>query len=157
MECTWYGLEEIAADEIKYVVMITEYQNQLVIIRNKKRDLWKLPGGKRENDEDLIHVASRELYEETGAVNFELTPYGVYLLNESYGMAFFANVSTFDNLPDYEIDEIKLVARLPENLLYGDVYYGMYSKWQQQDVRSLNRYSIDYKKKNNVELTGYDS
>lgn len=64
MECTWYGLEEIAADEIKYVVMITEYQNQLVIIRNKKRDLWELPGGKRENDEDLIHAASRELYEE---------------------------------------------------------------------------------------------
>ncbi|MCS7464536.1 hypothetical protein N0M98_31035 [Paenibacillus doosanensis] len=56
--CTWFGLEEIAADEIKYVVTITEYQNQLVIIRNKKGDLWELPGGKREND------------------NFEITPYG---------------------------------------------------------------------------------
>ncbi|MBP1997016.1 NUDIX hydrolase [Paenibacillus eucommiae] len=146
MECTWYGIEEIAADEIKYVVMITEYQNHLVIIRNKKRQLWELPGGKRENDEALIHAASRELYEETGAVNFELTPYGVYLLNESYGMVFFANVSIFDDLPNYEIDEIKLLDRLPDNLLYGGVYYDMYSRWQQQDARSLRSYAIDYKK-----------
>lgn len=146
MECTWYGLEEIAADEIKYVVVITVYQNQLVIIRNKKRQLWELPGGKRENDEALIHAASRELYEETGAVSFELTPYGIYLLNGSYGMALFANVTKFDDLPDYEIDELKFVARLPENLMYGGVYYDMYSKWQQQDARSLKCYSIDYKK-----------
>jgi hypothetical protein len=26
--------------------MITEYQNQLVIIRNKKRQIWELPGVK---------------------------------------------------------------------------------------------------------------
>jgi 8-oxo-dGTP diphosphatase len=93
----------------------------------------------------LIQAASRELYEETGAVKFELTPYGNYLLNGSYGMIFFANISIFDELPDYEIAEIKLVESLPENLLYGNVYYDMHAKWQQQDVRSLARYPIDYK------------
>ncbi|KRE36772.1 NUDIX hydrolase [Paenibacillus sp. Soil522] len=144
MECAWYGLEEIEENEIEYVVMITEYQNQLVIIRNKKRQLWELPGGKRENNEDLIQAASRELYEETGAVKFELTPYGIYLLNGSYGMVFFANISIFDELPDYEIDEIKLVDSLPENLLYGNVYYDMHGRWKQQDVRNLARHSIDY-------------
>jgi hypothetical protein len=30
MECTWYGLDEIEANE-KFVVMITEYQNQNVL------------------------------------------------------------------------------------------------------------------------------
>lgn len=145
MECAWYGLEEIEASEIKYVVMITQYQKRLVIIRNKNRELWELPGGKRESNEDLVQAASRELYEETGAVKFELTPYGIYMLNGSYGIVFFANVLIFDELPDYEIDEIKFVDALPENLLYGNVYYDMYARWQQQDVRDSAKYSIDYK------------
>lgn len=93
MECTWFGLNEIDSNEIKYVVMIAEYSNQLIIIRNKQRLLWELPGGKKEQYEDLIQAASRELYEETGATQFELTPFAVYLMNGSYGMMFFVKVN----------------------------------------------------------------
>lgn len=137
MECAWYGLNEIDSDVIKYVVMIAEYNNQLIIIRNKQRQLWELPGGKKEENEDLIQAASRELYEETGAVQFELTPFAVYLMNGSYGMMFFVKVNELYELPNYEIAEIRLVDTLPENLLYGPVYYEMHSRWmimKQQDL-----------------------
>ncbi|MBP1993003.1 NUDIX hydrolase [Paenibacillus eucommiae] len=145
MECSWFGLNEVDSSEIKYVVMITVYQNQLIIIRNKQRQLWELPGGKREQNEDLIQAASRELYEETGAVQFELTPFGVYLMNESYGMIFFVKVKELHELPDYEIEEIRLVKKLPENLLYGLIYYEMYERCEDIDHCSLKTYEIDYR------------
>lgn len=144
MECTWFGLDEINSNEIKYVVMIAEYQNQLIIIRNKLRQQWELPGGKREKNEDLIQAASRELYEETGAVQFELTPFAVYLMNGSYGMMFFVKVTELYELPSYEIEEIRLVAQLPENLLYGPVYYDMYAKWLDAKKLNLRSYVINY-------------
>ncbi|MGM0883439.1 MAG: NUDIX hydrolase [Bacillota bacterium] len=145
MERSWFGLNEIDSNENRYVVMITEYHNQLIIIRNKKHKLWELPGGKREQSEDLIQAASRELYEETGAIQFELTPFGVYLMNGSYGMMFFAKVTDLHKLPDYEIEEIMLVAKLPENLFYGPIYYDMYARWNNTDHQSLKTYIIDYK------------
>lgn len=145
MEVSWYDAEEIDPNEIKYVVMITEYQHRLMIIRNKQQKLWELPGGKRESGEELIQAASRELYEETGAIRFELSPFGVYLMNGSYGMMFFARVTELGKLPDYEIEEIRLVEQLPDNLLYGSVYYEMFERWGRVDSRNLNTSIVDYR------------
>jgi len=144
MQCEWYGLHEIDSDLIQYVVMIAEYNDQIIIIRNKQRKLWELPGGKREPNEDLIQAASRELYEETGAVRFELIPFAVYLMNGSYGMMFFANVNELDELPNYEIAEIQFVDSLPDNLLYGPVYYEMYSRWMEMKRRHWTSIKVEY-------------
>ena len=38
-----------------------------------------------------------------------------------------------------------LVAKLPENLLYGPIYYDMFARWKGIDHRSLKTYIIDYK------------
>jgi len=46
MEITSFGLTEIKYEEIKYVVLLAEYNDELVIIRNKNRITWELPGGK---------------------------------------------------------------------------------------------------------------
>jgi len=59
MEIISFGLSEVDYDKIKYVVMIAEYKENLVIIKNKNKDVWELPGGKREIGEPLLQEASR--------------------------------------------------------------------------------------------------
>jgi 8-oxo-dGTP diphosphatase len=153
MEITSFGLSEIDFDKINYVVMIAEYKGNLVIIKNKNKDLWELPGGKREEGEPILKAASRELYEETGSVIFELVPYGIYLMNGSYGMNFYVYIEEIGPLPDYEIEEIKFCRELPERLGYGDIYYRMSDEWKQtKDKGDLKKYKVRY----NDEIISYD-
>ncbi|TCZ79332.1 NUDIX domain-containing protein [Paenibacillus albiflavus] len=145
MEITSFSLSEVNYEKIKYVVMIAEYKEKLVIIKNKNKVLWELPGGKREVGEQLLKAASRELYEETGAVSFELIPYGIYLMNGSYGMNFYVNIKEIGPLPDYEIEEIRFCDKLPNQLGYGEIYYKMYDEWNEiKDKRKLKKYKIKY-------------
>lgn len=145
MEITSYGLSEVDYDKIKYVVMIAEYKEKLVIIKNKNKDLWELPGGKREKGEQLLKAASRELYEETGALAFELIPYGIYLMNGSYGMNFYVRIKEIGPLPDYEIEEVRFCTALPDQLEHGYIYYKMYDEWNDiKDKRNLKKYKIKH-------------
>ncbi|WP_199621238.1 NUDIX domain-containing protein [Paenibacillus alkalitolerans] len=151
MEITSFGLSEVNYDIIKYVVMIAEYKENLVIIKNKNKDLWELPGGKREEGEQLLKAASRELYEETGAVSFELIPYGIYLMNGSYGMNFYVNIDEIGTLPDSEIEEIKFCNTLPDQLAYGEIYYKMYDEWNKIiDKGKLKKYRTEYSDSKNT-------
>ncbi|MGN7456025.1 NUDIX domain-containing protein [Paenibacillus pasadenensis] len=144
MEISSFGLTEVEHEKIKYVVLLAEYRDELVIVRNKTRNTWELPGGKRELDEPLLKAARRELYEETGAVDVDLTPYGIYLMNGSYGMNFHARIYELGELPDYEIAEIKFCKSLPDGLGYGDIYYKMYAEWNQiKDKYELKKYRLN--------------
>jgi 8-oxo-dGTP diphosphatase len=91
----WYELNDIKDELIRFVVLVTEYKGRLVIIRNKKRGGWEIPGGNREEGETLLAAATRELFEETGAVLFDLEPFGIYQRNGSYGMIFFFGSTPF--------------------------------------------------------------
>lgn len=146
LEIKSFELSEIDYDMIKFVVLLAEYEGQLIIIRNKTRTLWELPGGKREPGEHLLKAASRELFEETGAISFELTPYGIYQMDGSYGMNFYARITELGELPEYEIAEIKLSENLPKNLNYGQIYYKMYDQWNEvKNKREFKKYFINYK------------
>ena len=158
MMITNYSLSEVSYDKIKYVVMIAEYKGSLVIIKHKNKDLWELPGGKRETGEALLKAASRELFEETGAVKFELIPYGIYLMNGSYGMNFYVMIEELGPLPDYEIECIKLCSLLPEKLNYGEIYYEMYKEWHElKDKEKFKKYNISYiEQMNTNEMNAYE-
>jgi len=146
MEITTFGLGEVNNDRIQYVVLLAEYGGKFVLVRNKNRTTWELPGGKREEGEQILAAASRELYEETGAVDFELIPYGVYLMNGSYGMNFYVKIAELGQLPEYEIAEIKCCKSLPAGLAYGDIYYKMHADWDKFNNKALlTKYRVQYR------------
>ncbi|MFC5470762.1 NUDIX domain-containing protein, partial [Cohnella suwonensis] len=146
----WYELSDIEHEPVKFAVVIAKFKNQFIIIYNKKRGGWEIPGGNREKGEALLHTASRELFEETGAVRFELIPFGIYQWNESLGMVFFAEVQEIDNIPDFEIDEIKFEDALPEGMNFGNMFYIFVDKWNEIKDKKLKKYNIDIKYLNKV-------
>lgn len=80
----WYELNEVDDELIKFAVLITKYNNQYIIVRNRKRGGWEIPGGNREPGENILFTARRELFEETGAVKFDIVPFGIYQWNGNY-------------------------------------------------------------------------
>ena len=72
-----------AADELlKYAVIIAKTNGKWVFCKHKKRDTYEVPGGHREPGETIFETAKRELIEETGAIDFTLSPVCVYSVKE---------------------------------------------------------------------------
>jgi len=131
----FHTIEEIMDEKITFVVMISRYKNKWIVVRHKDRETWEIPGGHREELENLQNAAERELYEETGAKQFILNPICIYSVktnNErSYGKLFYANIKEIGQLPKYEIAETKLVDdMLKENLTYPLIQPLLFEKTQ---------------------------
>ena len=76
MEVHFY---DSAADEVlKFAVIVSRACGKWVFCKHRDRDTFEVPGGHREDNESIEEAARRELYEETGAVKFSLTPVCVY-------------------------------------------------------------------------------
>ncbi len=61
-------------EELEYSVVAARHQEKWVCVRLKGRKDWCFPGGGRESGESMEENARRELYEETGALDFDLYP-----------------------------------------------------------------------------------
>lgn len=112
------GLQE----NYKYVVVCSNYQGKWLFSRHKKRTTWETQGGHVEAGETPIEAAKRELYEESGVTKAELYPVCDYKgfrgPRFSYGMVFLAVVQELGELPESEMQEVRLFEELPENLTY---------------------------------------
>lgn len=148
IEQQWLDLSEDdeLEQKIQYVIMVTQFQEKYVIIHNLKRKGWEFPGGNREPGESVLTAAGRELYEETGALKFMLEPYGIYQMNGSFGMVYYANITEFRALslePNSEISAMKMVDTLPEGMNFDDMFYSFLHRWGIYSAKGKHEHFVD--------------
>ncbi len=110
----------------KYVVIFARYKGQWLYTRKKNKQTWETAGGHIEPGETSMDAARRELWEETGAVDFTLYPVCDYHVDntaaipgdEASGQVFLADVRALGEMPDFEMAETCLDQRYPLWLSY---------------------------------------
>ncbi len=122
MVCRIYELNELR--QYKFVVVLSLYRGKILLSRHRERSTWETQGGHIEQGETPLEAAKRELYEESGAVEFTIEPLCDYWAgdeekgNGSGGVVFVADIGSLSELPNSEMAEVRLFDRLPENLTY---------------------------------------
>lgn len=114
MEVKFYEMNEVDESLPFAAVIVSRYRGKWVLCKNKERGKWEVPGGHREENETILETAKRELFEETGAKEFEITPICPYSLSR-YAMLFYAEITEFGDLPESEIERIGFFSELPED------------------------------------------
>lgn len=88
------------------------------------------PQGHRKDGENITDTVKRELYEETGALEFDIKPVCVYSVTsrdnmnngeESFGMLYYAEIKRFEPEQHSEIERIELMDDLPNKLTYPNI------------------------------------
>ena len=118
-----------------YVVLLSRYQGQYLLSRHKARSTWELQGGHIEPGETPQQAAGRELFEESGALSFDLIPLCDYSgeepgkNNPGSGMVFSTVIHEIGPLLDCEMAEIHAFDILPENLTYPQITAAIMSEF----------------------------
>lgn len=121
--------DQIADELLQFAVILARTGGKWVLCKHKERDTFEVPGGHREDGETILEAAKRELWEESGAIEFSLTPVCAYSvkgktrINEtvdtiSYGMLYVAEITSFEAELHSEIEKIWITDTLPENWTY---------------------------------------
>lgn len=121
--------EQVEDSFLKFAVIIAKIDDKLIFCKHKKRNTYEIPGGHREKGENILDTAKRELYEETGAIDFSIDPVCVYSVTaswnfngrETFGMLYFANVYELEQELHNEIEKIILVREMSGEWTYPEI------------------------------------
>ena len=61
-------------EKYKYVVVLSYYNGKILLSRHKSRSTWETQGGHIEENETPLEAAKRELFEESGAMDYSMVP-----------------------------------------------------------------------------------
>jgi 8-oxo-dGTP diphosphatase len=118
--------EEVEDRLLRFAVIIAKTDGQYVFCKHKSRNTLEVPGGHREPGEVILDTAKRELYEETGAIDFDIHPVCVtaednFNGEESFGMLYAAEIRAFEPELHSEIEKIFITADMPTDWTYPDI------------------------------------
>lgn len=122
MICKTYPLGTLTG--LKYVVVLSHCGSRILLSRHRKRATWETQGGHIEPGETPEQAARRELYEESGALRFEMTALCDYWAGDertsegASGRVFAARIEELGALPASEMAETRLFDALPDELTY---------------------------------------
>lgn len=120
-------IHPIGKDEGQYlfVVIATQCKGKWVWVKHRERDTWEIPGGHIEKGESADDAAKRELYEETGAIDFTIETICDYTVkqgdNKGISRLYFAQIKEIGPLPESEIEGISFFDDVPKNLTHPDI------------------------------------
>ncbi len=123
--------EDIDDELLKFAVIVARHKGKWIFCKHKNRDTYEVAGGNREENEKIMDTAKRELFEETGASEFDLIPVCVYsitgknMLNDSgeetFGMLCYADVKSLESIPESEMEKVLMFDKLPSKLTYPNI------------------------------------
>lgn len=74
--------EEVDDKNLIIAVILSRCEGKWVFGRQRGETTWEVPAGHREPGESISEAAERELWEETGATDYELFPIGPYSVSQ---------------------------------------------------------------------------
>ena len=133
----WWEVETANLGEMDaytYVVVFARYRDKWLYCRAKERDAFETAGGHIEENETPLEAARRELYEETGAIEYQIEAAFDYSVrrpqSHTFGQVFFAQVQVLGGIPDYEMAEVKLFDAAPEKMRFPQILPVLYKRMQ---------------------------
>ena len=106
----------------KYVVVMSKFRGKILLSRHHDRSTWETQGGHIEPGETPMDAARRELYEESGAVDFDIRPIFDYWAGDENGGAsgqvFAADIRALGPMPKSEMAEVRAFDEVPPNVTY---------------------------------------
>lgn len=135
--------EKVDDSLLKFAVIIAQNNGKWVCCKHKERDTYEVPGGHREQGEDILETAKRELQEETGAICFDIKPVCVYSVTgknnvnetgeETFGLLCFAEIEEFSGKLDSEMERVILMNELPTNWTYPLIQPKLIEEWKRRE------------------------
>ena len=123
-----------ASPEHRFVVIFVRHNGRWIYVRAKDREVWETAGGHMETGETTLDAAKRELWEETGAVDYDIQPVFDYSVNNggghyAFGQVFLADVRKFDALPEeFEMAEIREFDAYPAQMRFPGILPVLYER-----------------------------
>ena len=132
--------------------IIAMHKGKWVFCKHKHRTTWEHPSGWIESGETPLEAAKRQLFEETGSIQFDIEPLCDYYIDldlngfhyTGNGQVYFATIYSLGEIPPYrEMGEIDFFDALPDNLTYPILkdYFSIAEKklHAKQENQSLNK------------------